>query len=103
MWENYTTATGAARTWRHHGKDGKMKYGNNMTALNDYLFEMMDAVSNEDLTGEALEEELKRTSTKLKVAEAIMANSRLALDVMVATNEYGLDGADHVPKLLAGE
>lgn len=76
---------------------------NNMTMLNEYLFEMMDAISNEDLNGDALRQELERTGTKLKVAEAIMANSRLALDVMKAANEYGLEGADQVPQLLSGE
>ena len=75
----------------------------NLMALNEYLFEMMDAISNEDLQGEELQQELSRTAAKLKVAETIIANGRLSLDVMKAANEYGVDGSEKLPLLLTGE
>jgi hypothetical protein len=52
---------------------------NRLIDLNDHLFMQIERLSDEDLTPEALEVEIKRTEALVPIAQAIMANASLVL------------------------
>lgn len=52
---------------------------NKLTDLNDHLFAQMERLSSEELTGDALEVELKRSQAVANVAREIIQNGRLVL------------------------
>ena len=62
---------------------------NNLSALNDYLFESIERIMDDDLSGEVLEEEIKRAEMVTDVAKVIIQNGELALKAMKQVNEYG--------------
>lgn len=57
--------------------------------LNEYLFAQLDALTNADLTGDALENEIKRSEAVQKVAKTIIDNGNLALQAKKHFDEYG--------------
>lgn len=57
--------------------------------LNEYLFEALDRVTNDDLNGEELQEELQRADSITQIARAIIDNGNLTLKVMEHLEEYG--------------
>jgi hypothetical protein len=63
---------------------------NTLGDLNNYLFEQMERITDESLSGEDLERELRRTDAVTGIAETVIKNSRLALDAIEAVQEYGL-------------
>jgi len=60
---------------------------NKLIDLNDHLFAEMERLSDEDLKGDALTEEIKRAKSIGFVASQIIGNARLALDAQVAISE----------------
>lgn len=59
---------------------------NKLTDLNDHLFAQLERLSDEDLSGEKLEQEIQRTKSIAQVANGIITNGRLLLD---AKKEFG--------------
>lgn len=57
--------------------------------MHDILFKQLEVLANEDLTGDALELEMKRTESMCKLTGQIIDNGRLALKVAQMTQEYG--------------
>lgn len=53
---------------------------NKLTDLNDHLFEQIERLNDEELQGEALREEIKRSKAIENVAKQIINNGRLVLD-----------------------
>ena len=53
---------------------------NTLNDLNEYLFNQLDRLSNEDLAGEELSREIERASALTATARAIIDNGKLALD-----------------------
>lgn len=72
---------------------------NTITDLNEYLFAQLDAITNTDLAGEALDDELKRTKGVVSIASTILHSGELALETVKQLNEYGYDDVN-VPQLL---
>lgn len=72
---------------------------NNLSALNDYLFESIERILDDDLSGEVLEEEIKRAETVTDVAKVIVQNAELALKVMKHAEEYGIEKKE-IPVML---
>jgi len=71
--------------------------------LNEYLFEELDRITNDDLSEEQLDKEIKRAASVTKIAQAIINNGNLALSAMNAANEYGFNAQDparNIPKML---
>jgi hypothetical protein len=71
---------------------------NKLSDLNDHLFEAMEWLSDRDIKGEALAEEINRARMKCEVAKQIVAAGKLVLDAAKAADE--LPGIKKIPLLL---
>lgn len=80
------------------GKVTDMK--NTLTALNNYLFEALERINDDDLTDEELEKEIKKTEVKIKIASTIIENANTQLHVMKHFDEYGYNAERKVPEML---
>lgn len=60
---------------------------NKLIDLNDHLFAEMERLSDEDLKGDELREELSRAKSISSVATQIIMNARLALDAQRVIND----------------
>lgn len=65
--------------------------------LNEYLFQEMDRLTNEDLGPDELEKEIKRSEAVQKVARTIIENGALALQAKKHLDEYGHGDAVELP------
>ena len=65
--------------------------------LNEYLFQEMDRLTNEDLSAEELDKEIKRSDALQKVAKTIIDNGTLALQAKKYLDEYGKGDAVELP------
>jgi len=74
---------------------------NNLIDLNDYLFEQLDRLSNDDLTGDDLDTELKRAKAITSVATNIINSTAVILDAQKHKDEYyGSNAKKDVPGIL---
>ncbi len=73
---------------------------NKLIDLNNHLFAQMERLSDEELQGDKLCEEIQRSRTISALAAQIIANARLALDARIAVND-GL--IKNPPKMLGVE
>ena len=74
---------------------------NKLLDLNDHLFAEIERLSDEDLKGEELQEELERAKALSDVSEKIINNASLILKAVHEQNEYGL-ASKNVPEMLTG-
>lgn len=74
---------------------------NNLNSLNDYLFEQLERLNDdEELEKDgALEKELKRAKAITSVSTAIVNNAKLVLDVKKYADEIGANNENEVLKL----
>lgn len=74
---------------------------NNLVDLNEYLFEQLDRLSNDDLIGEDLETELKMAKAITNVASNIINSTAVILDAQKHKDEYyGSNAKKDVPGIL---
>ena len=73
---------------------------NTLNDLNNHLFAQIERLSDEDLVGDELDQELKRADAVSKVAQQIISNGNLALKTMQHMDEYGYDYKRTVPQML---
>ena len=62
---------------------------NTLQDLNNYLFEQIERINDDELTEEQLQLEIRRSQAVTKVAEVIVRNGELALKTMQHLNECG--------------
>lgn len=62
---------------------------NTLTDLNNYLFETLERLIDDDLTEEQLKHEITRSNAVTSVAETIIHNGELSLKAMKHVDEYG--------------
>lgn len=62
---------------------------NKLMDLNNHLFEELERLNDESLTGEALQEERERAKTMATIAQTIINNGELALKAVKHYDEYG--------------
>lgn len=72
---------------------------NKLVNLNDHLFETLERLNDEDLTGDKLVEEINRSKAITDVASKIIDNGNLVLKAVHEQNEYGFNPKE-VPKIL---
>ena len=73
---------------------------NTLGDLNNHLFAQLEKIGDEDLTGEELESEIKRTEAMAKISEKIIKTGELQFKAMVHMDEYGYDRKKVVPEML---
>lgn len=62
---------------------------NKLTDLNNMLFEQIQKIQNNDLSGESLDVEIKRAGAITSVANTIIANADLALKAQKLSADQG--------------
>lgn len=74
---------------------------NKLVDLNNHLFAQLERLGEEDLTQDAIEQEIKRTDAIVSVSEQIVANANLALRAAALVAEYGGNYESMLPMLEA--
>lgn len=72
---------------------------NTMTDLNNYLFESIERLNDDNLNDEQLEREIKRSEAVQKIANTIIANGNLALQAKKHLDNYGKGEGIEIPML----
>lgn len=73
---------------------------NTLLDLNNYLFEQIERLNDDELTDDQLDRELKKTDSIVKISEKIIENGELAFKTMKHMDEYGYGQTRTVPKML---
>lgn len=74
---------------------------NKLTDLNNYLFEQLERINDDDLTSEQLNETIRKANTISKISETIIKNSELQLKAVNLAAEYGVINNTQVKLLLS--
>ncbi|MFU1797351.1 hypothetical protein ACM1RC_26030 [Paenibacillus azoreducens] len=74
---------------------------NTLGDLNNHLFAQLERLSDEELTGEKLSDEINRAKAVTSVASQIIANGTLVLEGIKLTDDR-LNANTKVPKMLEG-
>jgi hypothetical protein len=75
---------------------------NKLTDLNNHLFAQLERLSDEDLEGDKLREEIERSKSVATIAQNIIANGKLLLDAHITIAERMLN-KDSLPRMLGIE
>lgn len=75
---------------------------NTLTDLNNYLFEAIERINDDELDDAALEREIQRSEAITKVAGVIINNANVQLQAIKHMDEYGYKGEHAMPALLTG-
>lgn len=67
--------------------------------LNEYLFDELDRLSNEDLTGEELSLEVNRSNAITRIAERVIASADISMRALKMKND-AMDASFKLPKVL---
>lgn len=72
---------------------------NNLSELNNYLFEQLERLNDDELMNESADKEISRSKAITNVAQTIINNGALALNAKKYVDEYGLNKSE-MPDLL---
>lgn len=73
---------------------------NTLGDLNNHLFAQLEKINDDDLNGEALDAEIKRTEAMAKISEQIIKTGELQFKAMQHMDEYAYDRKKAVPEML---
>lgn len=71
---------------------------NKLVDFNNHLFEELERLNDEELKGEALQEERERAKSMANIAQTIINNGELALKAQKHFDEYGK--TNQIPDIL---
>lgn len=74
---------------------------NTLVDLNDYLFLQIERLNDEDLNGEELETELKKSKALSQLAGNVIGAAGLVLEATKFNSDY--ETAGKAPRLLVGD
>lgn len=72
---------------------------NTLADLNNILFEQMERLQDDDLKGENLEIELKKTKSIVDVASTVIENATLSLEAQKFLIDMGISTTVNIPML----
>lgn len=72
---------------------------NTLADLNNYLFEQIERLNDDELTDEEFDREVKRSDNINKIAKTIIDNGALALNAKKHLDEYGQGEGVEMPLL----
>ena len=73
---------------------------NTLGDLNNHLFAQLEKLGDDDLKGDELEAEIRRSEAMAKVGEQIIKTGELQLKAMQHMDEYGYERKKAVPEML---
>jgi len=76
---------------------------NKLSDLHNILFEQLERLNDEDITGDDLKSEIERSKAITQVTSQIIANGNLALKAEELKREYGIERTNCLPTFLEGE
>ncbi|MEK4853859.1 hypothetical protein NST04_28750 [Paenibacillus sp. FSL H7-0756] len=74
---------------------------NTLGDLNNHLFAQLERLSDEELTGEKLADEISRAKAVTSVASQVIANGSLVLDAIKMADDK-MNANTSIPKMLEG-
>lgn len=72
---------------------------NSLRDLNNHLFSQMERLSDEAISPDQLEQEVKRTESIVAVSDQIVANAKLQLSAAKLFAEHGSTVLPHLPQI----
>lgn len=93
---------GCNKTKGFCGEERGNKMKNKLVDLNDYLFEQLEKINDDELSQEEMEAAIKKAETITKISETIIKNGELQYKAMKAAADYGIINTNQV-KLLLGQ
>lgn len=72
---------------------------NKLTDLNDHLFAQIERLSQEELTAEQIDTEVKRGNAIVAVADQILRHASLQVQAAKIVSDHGIDPSSHLPAL----
>lgn len=73
---------------------------NNLGEMNDILFERLRILNDKKLTGDALDEEIRKTDAIIDVSQSIVATGNLVLKAALARSDGMYRNDKEAPKML---
>jgi len=73
---------------------------NTLGDLNNHLFAQLEKMDDDELTGEQLDNEIRRTEAMAKISEQIIKNGELQFRAMKHMDEYGYERQKAIPDML---
>lgn len=70
---------------------------NRLSDLNNHLFAQLERLSDEDLSVEKLEQEVKRSEAMISVADQIIRNAALQIQSAKIASDHGGDPVPYLP------
>lgn len=74
---------------------------NRLSDLNDHLFAQLERLSDEGLTDEQLDKEVKRGVAVVAVADQILKRSALQVQAAKIMSDHGIDPTPHLAEVKA--
>lgn len=73
---------------------------NTLGDLNNHLFAQLEKMDDDELIGEQLDNEIRRTEAMAKISEQIIKNGELQFRAMKHMDEYGYERQKAIPDML---